>query len=113
MKTQLISAVAAVFLLLYVEALLAQPSQGLECHVCTDPPSCLKKNSVICKEGEMCIRMQRKAHNPSDKPEPGDEYGTIGGMITGRGCTTQAGCEKSKKIKLYETTCCSNPKCNA
>ncbi|XP_069507758.1 uncharacterized protein [Ambystoma mexicanum] len=113
MRTLLICVVAAAFLLQYAESQKRKSSGGLECHVCTDPRSCLKKNSVICKEGEMCIRMQRPAYNPSDKPESGDEYGTIGGMIAGRGCTTQQGCEKSKKVKLYKTTCCSTNLCNA
>ncbi|XP_078506750.1 uncharacterized protein LOC144766934 [Lissotriton helveticus] len=85
---------------------------ALQCYECITPPLCLKKKMVTCQEGEVCQRAQRLAAMPSDKPEPGDEFGTIGGAIMHRKCNKEAACQNETKNKLSVVSCCKTNLCN-
>ncbi|KAJ1126146.1 hypothetical protein NDU88_004555 [Pleurodeles waltl] len=113
MRALLICVVAVVFFLQYAESNQgAGSSSSLQCYQCFHPAECLKKKTVTCKVGEVCQRAQRKAHDANTHPEPGDEFGTIGGAIMHRRCNTAAACQRESKNKLVVVSCCENNLCN-
>ncbi|XP_078506749.1 uncharacterized protein LOC144766933 [Lissotriton helveticus] len=105
MRALLICVVAAAFL-------LQGSHSALQCYECFTPVQCLTKSTVTCQDGELCFRAQTKAFMPSNKPEAGDEFGTIGGAVMHRKCFKEADCYKEAKDKLSAEACCNSNLCN-